>query len=104
MPTVWPEAFLHDKVVFLPFFTYIIAIDLTQEDKTVSMTIKLSDGLINEAKRYAAVYSRSIPKQIEYWSRIGKIAEENPDLPYSFIQQILLAQQEEAEPFNFSQE
>jgi hypothetical protein len=70
----------------------------------VSMTIKLSEDLINEAKRYAAVYSRSIPKQIEYWSRIGKIAEENPDLPYSFIQEILLAQQEEAEPFNFSQD
>ncbi len=60
----------------------------------MSTTIKLSDDLINEAKRYAAVYSRSTPKQIEYWSRIGKLAEENPDLPYSFIQNILLAQQE----------
>jgi len=95
---------LHDKVVFLPLITYNITIDLMKEDKFVSMTIKLSDDLINEAKRYAAVYSRSIPKQIEYWSRIGKIAEENPDLPYSFIQEILLAQQEEAEPFNFSQD
>lgn len=70
----------------------------------MSTTIKLSDDLINEAKRYAAVYSRSTPKQIEYWSRIGKIAEENPDLPYSFIQDILLAQQEEAVPFEFSQD
>ncbi|MCG7923248.1 MAG: ParD-like family protein [Candidatus Thiodiazotropha lotti] len=67
-------------------------------------TIKLSDELISEAKRYAAVYSRSTPKQIEYWSRIGKIAEENPDLPYSFIKDILLAKQEEAVPFEFSQE
>jgi len=57
-------------------------------------TIKLSDDLINEAKKYAAVYSRSTPKQIEYWSRIGKIAEENPDLTYNFIQDILLAKQE----------
>ena len=71
----------------------------------MSTTIKLSDDLINEAKRHAAVYSRSTPKQIEYWSRIGKIAEENPDLPYSFIQDILLAQQEVDEgqvtPFEF---
>ena len=58
--------------------------------------------VINEAKRYAVVYSRSTPKQIEYWSRIGKIVEENPDMPYSFIQDILLAQQEEAIPFSFS--
>ncbi len=69
----------------------------------MSTTIKLSDNLINEAKRYAAVYSRSTPKQIEYWSRIGKLVEENPDLPYSFIQDILLAQQEESIPFEFSQ-
>ena len=68
-------------------------------------TIKLSDDLINEAKRYAEAYSRSTPKQIEYWSRIGKIAEENPDLPYNFIQSILLAQQEadagQVTPFKF---
>lgn len=67
----------------------------------MSTTIKLSDDLINEAKRYAIIYSRSTPKQIEYWSRIGKIVEENPDLPYSFIQDILLAQQEESVPFEF---
>jgi len=71
----------------------------------MSTTIKLSDDLVNEARRYAAVYSRSTPKQIEYWSRIGKIAEENPDLPYSFIQEILLARQEIADgqvtPFEF---
>jgi hypothetical protein len=60
----------------------------------MATTIKLSDELIDEARRYADVFSRSIPKQIEYWSRIGKIAEENPDLPYSFIKGILLAQQE----------
>ena len=70
----------------------------------MSTTIKLSDDLINEAKRYAAVYSRSTPKQIEYWSRIGKIVEENPDMPYSFIQEIMLAKQEKSVPFSFSQD
>lgn len=57
-------------------------------------TIKLSDKLISEARRHADAFSRSIPKQIEYWSRIGKIAEENPDLPYNFIKNILLSKQE----------
>ena len=57
-------------------------------------TIKLSDKLISEARRYADTFSQSVPKQIEYWSRIGKIAKENPDLPYSFIKDIFLAQQE----------
>ncbi|OHD76716.1 MAG: hypothetical protein A3J97_17450 [Spirochaetes bacterium RIFOXYC1_FULL_54_7] len=70
-----------------------------------SSAIKLSDELIKEARRYGEVYSRSIPRQIEYWSRIGKIAEENPDLPYSFIKEILIGQAEaaanELQPYTF---
>lgn len=60
----------------------------------MSQSIKLPEGLIQEARQYAAIYSRSIPKQIEYWSRIGKIAEENPELSYDFIREILLANAE----------
>ncbi|MCY4186600.1 MAG: hypothetical protein OXC82_10375 [Rhodobacteraceae bacterium] len=69
------------------------------------MSVKLSDELINKARKYGGVYHRSIPKQIEYWSIIGKIAEENPDLPYSFIKDILIANQEVADgqvtPYEF---
>ncbi len=54
-------------------------------------TIKLSDNLINEARKYGKVFHRSMPKQIEYWAMIGKIAEENPDMPYQFIKDTLLA-------------
>ena len=60
----------------------------------MSHTIKLSDEIFNEAYKYAKVENRSIPKQIEYWSRIGKIAEENPELNYSMIKQILLSLQD----------
>jgi hypothetical protein len=67
-------------------------------------TIKLSDELIENARLHGNVYSRSVPKQIEYWSRIGKIAEENPDLPYSFIKEILMAQQEASIPFTFGKD
>ncbi len=62
----------------------------------MATNVKLSDALVNEAKRYAGVQHRSVPKQIEYWSRIGKIAEENPDLPFAMIREILAADQEEA--------
>jgi hypothetical protein len=66
-------------------------------------TVNLSDTLVEEAKRYGHVYSRSTPKQIEYWARIGKIAEENPDLPYDFIKGILLALEEPDIPFSLSE-
>ena len=59
-----------------------------------SRAIKLSGKIISEADKYAAVFSRSIPKQIEHWVKIGRIAEENPDLPYSFIKDILISLEE----------
>ena len=68
----------------------------------MATTIKLPDELIADARRYGKIYSRSAPKQIEFWVKIGKIAEENPDLPYEFIRDILIAMDEETIPFEFS--
>ena len=62
----------------------------------MSVNVKLSESLVTEAKRYAQTQHRSLPKQIEYWSQIGKIAEENPDLPFTMIRDILIADQEES--------
>ena len=61
----------------------------------MSINVKLSETLVDQAKRYATVQHRSVPKQIKYWSQIGKIAEENPDLPFTVIRDILVADQEE---------
>lgn len=61
----------------------------------MSTTLKLSDALIESARPYAAAMHRSIPKQIEYWARIGKAAEDNPDLPVSLIIDILVAIEED---------
>ena len=61
---------------------------------TNGKAIKLSADIVSAANKYAAVYSRSVPKQIEHWAKIGRIAEENPDLPYNFIKDILLSLEE----------
>lgn len=61
----------------------------------MSINVKLSEALVEKAKRYGEIEHRSVPKQIEYWSLIGKIASENPDLPFSAIREILMADQEE---------
>ena len=61
----------------------------------MSVNVKMSESLVVQAKRYAVIEHRSVPKQIEYWSRIGKIAQENPDLPFAMIRDILIADQEE---------
>lgn len=56
--------------------------------------IKLSDAIIAEAKPYAIAMHRSVPKQIEYWARLGKAVEENPDLSLSMVMNLLLSLEE----------
>jgi hypothetical protein len=63
----------------------------------MAVNVKLADDLVADAKKYAAIHHRSTPKQIEYWSHMGKVAEENPDLPFSVIKDILIARQEDAD-------
>ena len=65
----------------------------------MNKAVKLSEELVTDAAKYAGVFSRSVPKQIEHWAKIGKIAEENPDLSYEFITDIMLAMEEESIPF-----
>jgi ParD-like antitoxin of type II bacterial toxin-antitoxin system len=43
-------------------------------------TVQLSDDLVSEAKQAAKINHRSLPKQIEYWARIGKADEEKNNL------------------------
>jgi hypothetical protein len=60
----------------------------------MAVAIKLSDKLVDDAKLYAKAQHRTPPKQIEHWARLGKIAEENPDLPLSFINDALIGIEE----------
>ena len=60
----------------------------------MSTAVKISEELLNAARIYAKVQHRSVAKQVEYWAHIGKIAEDNPDLPLSFIHDILQGREE----------
>lgn len=60
----------------------------------MAVNVKLPEALVETAKRYGALEHRSVPKQIEYWSQIGKLVTDNPDLPVSVIRDILIADQE----------
>jgi hypothetical protein len=59
-------------------------------------TVKLSKDMISEAKIISKALNRSLAGQVEHWARIGRLAEENPDLTYEFIKNILIARQEAA--------
>lgn len=57
-------------------------------------SVRLDDDFVSDVKVHAEASSRSVPKQIEHWAKIGRIAEDNPELSYSFILEALLAQSE----------
>jgi hypothetical protein len=52
--------------------------------------VRVSKDLVKEAKIFSKIDKRSVTGQIEHWARIGKCAEENPDLTYSLIKEILI--------------
>ena len=60
----------------------------------MTTAVRVSDKLVREAKLYSKLDNRSIRGQIEHWAKVGKCAEENPDLPYSLIKDILIGLEE----------
>jgi len=60
----------------------------------MSTVIRVSDGLAMIARARSEAEHRSMTSQIEYWATVGRIAEDNPDLPYSFIKETLVGIQE----------
>ena len=73
----------------------------------MSIAVKISDELAQSAKINSTIFKRSLAGQIEFWATIGKIAEENEDLPFSFIKNILIskkqAKNQDLIPYEFSQ-
>ena len=73
----------------------------------MATAVKLSESIVSDAKIISKALNRSLAGQIEHWARIGKIAEENPDLSYEFIKNILIAQEEadagKLKPYRFNE-
>ena len=56
--------------------------------------VRVSEDLLVAAKKFSRIDHRSVAGQIEHWARLGKCAEENPDLPYALIKEILIGLEE----------
>ena len=64
------------------------------EVNAMATAVRISDKLVNEARKFSRIDHRSLTGQIEYWAKIGKCAEENPELTYTLIKEILLGIEE----------
>ncbi len=58
--------------------------------------VNLSAQLIESAMKKTAVTSLPLLEQIEYYYRLGILAEQNPDLPISMIKSLMESTKEEA--------
>jgi hypothetical protein len=67
---------------------------MKREESIMPTAVRISDELAREAKKIGRVDHRSLAGQIEHWARTGKCAEENPDLPYLLIKEILIGMEE----------
>jgi hypothetical protein len=63
-------------------------------EEKMSTAIRVSDQLVKKARVISSVENRSLTGQIEYWVKIGKCAEENPDLTFNLIKEILIGVEE----------
>jgi hypothetical protein len=59
-----------------------------------SVSVRLDQELLERAAIMAKALNRTTPKQIEHWAKIGEIMEDNPDLPYEFVRQAIIAKAE----------
>lgn len=60
----------------------------------MATAVRISEELVGEAKKFSKIEHRSLTGQIEHWARIGKCSEENPELTYSLIKDILIGIEE----------
>lgn len=58
--------------------------------------VKFKDEFVAKARQVAKAEHRSVPSQIEFYFKIAQIAEQNPDLSFKLIREILHAQSEDA--------
>ena len=56
----------------------------------MNTVVRVSKNIVEKARIRSKVENRSLAGQIEYWVKIGKIAEENPDLSFIQIKEILI--------------
>ncbi|KAA3641541.1 MAG: hypothetical protein DWP95_06660 [Proteobacteria bacterium] len=54
-------------------------------------TILISPHLIKKAEVAGQAMNRNTVQQIEHWVKVGAGIEDNPELPYDFINQIVIS-------------
>jgi len=60
----------------------------------MSTVVRISDELANDARHRSKVEQHSMTAQLEYWVKIGKAGEDNPDLTFALLEEIMISRSE----------
>ena len=60
----------------------------------MSTVVRISDELANDARHRSKVEQRSMTAQLDYWVKIGKAGEDNPNMTFAFLKEIMIARSE----------
>jgi len=60
----------------------------------MSVAVRISDPLANKARSRSRAMHRSLAGEIEYWAEMGEILEDNPELSFSFVQEIMVGREQ----------
>jgi len=67
-----------------------------------TVSVRIDEALVNDARTAAKAEFRTVQGQVEYWAKVGRAALDNPDLPVSFIAESLMSlagPREDSTPF-----
>jgi hypothetical protein len=62
-----------------------------------TVSVRIDEELVQEARIAAQVEMRTVQGQIEFWAKVGRAALDNPELPVTFVAGVLLAMAEPRE-------
>ncbi len=66
-----------------------------------TISVRMDKELFDAAAIEGKAEYRSAAQQINFWAKVGRNALANPDLPIEFVKDILVAKEQQREPFVF---
>lgn len=55
----------------------------------MAISVKISDETVTSARQQAQVFQRTLGGQVDYWAKIGRLAELHPGLTFDYLQKLM---------------
>lgn len=55
----------------------------------MTVSVKLSDETVESARQQAQIFQRTLGGQVDYWAKIGRLAELHPGLTFEYLQKLM---------------